>query len=326
MSLPDKPPTRRRLRIVLVTLGLLMVLLLTVAGAIWSGYRAGLDERQTQSQATLTVELKKQYDLGMADLAAGRSDMARQRFEYILGKDPGYPGAAQRLTDASANVTGTPTPTALPSPTVPTPVPATPSPATTDVDPASLLSQAQQSSAAKNWDGAIEKLSQLRALAPTYEVAQVDGMLFVALRNRGVARIDGTDLEGGIFDLNQAEAFDKLDQDASSHRVWARYYLDAQSFWGLNWAKTVQLLSDLHGFAPYFHDTAAKLREARINYAAQLSSADKYCEAADQYSAAQTLAPTADIADKLTAAQAKCASSPTPGTPAPGTPAATAKP
>jgi len=325
MSLPEKTPPNRRLRIVLVALGAVIVLLLTAGGAIWGGFQAGLDQRRKEAQATLTVELKKQYDLGIADLAAGRSDMARQRFEYILGKDPSYPGAAQRLTEASTPVAITPTATALPSPLPPTAA-ATPGPAATDVDAAALLAQAQQSSAAKNWDAAIETLSQLRALDPTYEVAQVDRMLFVALRNRGVARIDGTDLEGGIFDLNQAEAFDKLDQDASSHRVWARYYLDAQSYWGLNWAKTVQLLNDLHGFAPYFHDTAAKLREARLSYAAQLYSANQYCEAADQYTAAQTLQATADVADKLTAAQAKCATSPTPGTPAPGSPTETPKP
>jgi tetratricopeptide (TPR) repeat protein len=323
MSLPENTPApRRRLPYVFIAIGVIVILLLTVGGAIWGGYQAGIDERQKQSQATLTVELKKQYDLGVTDLAAGHSELARQRFEYILSHDPNYPGAMQKLTEASEVLQVTPTATALPAPIVSI----SPTPATTGENTASVFALAQQSSAAKNWDDAIRKLSQVRALDPNYETAQVDQMMFTALRNRGVAHIDGTDLEGGIFDLNQAEAFGKLDQDASSHRIWARYYLDAQSYWGLNWPKTIQLLNDLHGFAPYFHDTAAKLREARITYAAQLSTAEKYCDAVAQYTEAQTLAPKPDTADKLSAAQAKCASAPTPGTPAAGEPTSTPKP
>lgn len=327
MSVPENTPApRRRLRFVLIAISLLAILLLMAAGAIWGGYRAGLDQRQRQAQATQTVELKKQYDLGLTDLAAGHSELARQRFEYILSIDPNYPGASQKLIEAQVDLQITPTDLPSPSPSpAPAATAATPSPAAAGADPASILALAQRSSAAKNWDDAIEKLSQVRALDPNYQTAQVDLMMFTALRNRGVARIDGTDLEGGIFDLNQAEAFGKLDQDASSHRIWARYYLDAMSYWELNWPKTIQLLDDLHGFAPYFHDTPAKLREARLDYAAQLITANKYCDAAHQYQEAQTLAPTADVADKLAAAQAKCVPTPGPGTPEAGTATATPK-
>jgi tetratricopeptide (TPR) repeat protein len=315
MSLPENPPTKRRwLPIVLIGLGVLVVLVLTAGLAIWGGYQTGLKEHQIQVQATRTAELRTQYDLGVADLSAGNNDLAQQRFEYILSIDPNYPGAAEKLIEAKVVLQITPSATSLPLPTV-TPVPT----GAAGPDPASLLAQAQQSSDGKNWDDVIQKLSDLRALDPTYQPAAVDKLLFTALRNRGVARIDGKELESGIFDLNQAETLGALDTDAKSRRIWARYYLDAMSYWGLNWGKTVDLLGQLHSFAPYFHDTAAKLYEAHLNYAAQLVAAKNFCDAASQYAEAQALSPAPAVAEKQAAAQAQCVPTPTGGGGTPGT-------
>lgn len=308
-STANTPAPRRRLPLFVIGICLVGLLLLVIGGAIWGGYKAGLNQRQSEWQATVTADLKNQYDLGLADLAAGRYELANKRFEYILSLDPNYPGAAEKLIQTKVNLQITPTVTPLPLPTaVATPLVTTP-----QENPGSILALAQQSQAAKNWDDVILKLTQVRALDPNYEAAQVDQMLFAALRNRGVARIDAKDLEEGIFDLNQAEALGKLDQDAKSRRLWARYYLDGMSYWGLNWQKTVELLGELHSFAPYFHDTAAKLHEAQLSYAAQLTTAGNYCEAAKQYADAQALSPAQAIADKLAAVQAKCVATPAAG-------------
>jgi tetratricopeptide (TPR) repeat protein len=313
----DKTPTppRRRIPIVLTVIGVLAVLVLTLGVAIWGGYQSGLEQHQRQVLATQSAELKNQYDLGVADLAAGHNELAQQRFEFILGIDPNYPGAAEKLVEAKTVLQITPSPTPLPRPTV--------TPVTTGTDAAALMALAQQSSASQNWDEVIQRLSDLRAADPSFQPSEVDQLLFTALRNRGVARIQAKDLESGIFDLNQAEALGKLDTEAKSHRIWARYYLDAMSFWGLNWKKTVDLLSELYSFAPYFHDTATKLHDARLNYAAQLVAAKKYCEAATQYAEAQKLSPAQAVADKETAAQAQCVPTPVGGE---STPGATATP
>jgi tetratricopeptide (TPR) repeat protein len=307
MSSPDNSPAPRRWPSLLVIgISLVGILLLIIGGAVWKGYQAGLTEREQEWQATQAIELNKQYNLGLVDLAAGRYELAGERFEYILKIDPNYPGAADKLTEAKVAQQITPTITPLPSLTPLAPV-------TPAADPASIFALAQQSQAATNWDEAIQRLTQLRALDPTYKASQVDQMLFTALRNRGVARIQAKDLEGGIFDLNQAEALGKLDQDAKNHRLWARYYLDALSYWGLNWQKTVELLSELHSFAPYFQDTPAKLHEAQLNYAAQLTAAGDHCGAAEQYAAAQALSAVPAIADKLATAQVECIPTPADG-------------
>ncbi len=318
MSLEENPPLKsRRLPIFLIGIGLLALLVLTIGVAIWGGYQSGLKQHQLQAQATRSAELKTQFDLGVADLSAGNNEMAQQRFEYILSIDPGYPGAADKLEEAKVVLQITPSATLLPLPTV-TPLPV-PTAGSAGPDPASILAQAEQSSAAKNWDDVIQKVSDLRALDAKYQPAEVDKLLFTALRNRGVARIEGKELEGGIFDLNQAETLAPLDTDAKSHRLWARYYLDAMSFWGLDWKRTVDLLTELHSFAPYFQDTPARLYQAHLNYAAQLATGKNYCDAAAQYAAAQALSPAPAVAEKQAAAQAQCVPTPVGETGTPGT-------
>ncbi len=313
MSLQEDPlPTPRRWSsILLIVIGVLAVVVLSAGVAIWGGYQAGLKQHQSQAQATRSAELKTQYDLGVADLAAGHNELARQRFEYILGIEPNYPGAAEKLAEAKVVLQITPSTTPLPLPTL--------TPLAQGTDPASIFALAQQSSAGKNWDDVIQNLSDLRALDPAYKPAEVDKLLFTALRSRGVARIDTQQLESGIFDLNQAEALGTLDTDAKSHRLWARYYLDAMSFWGLDWGKTVQLLSELHTFAPYFYDSASRLYEARLKYAAQLEAGKHFCEAAAQYTEAQAQSPAPAVAEKLAAAQSQCVPTPVGGESTPDT-------
>src|SRR5690349_7767619 len=64
-------PLGRRLS--LIGLAVAALLLVVLAGAAYAGYQAGLSQRQTQFQATQAADLALQYDLGVADLAAGRN-------------------------------------------------------------------------------------------------------------------------------------------------------------------------------------------------------------------------------------------------------------
>ena len=79
----------------------------------------------------------------------------------------------------------------------------------------------------------------------TYHAAEVDGMYYMALRNRGVCKIYpqsyepnascatlNINLEGGIYDLTQAEQFGPLDATASALRTWARTVYHRRQFLG----------------------------------------------------------------------------------------------
>ena len=305
-SINETRPSPRALRrppLWQLGLGLVGVLALVIGGAAWAGYSVGQDQRTTQMQATLTADLKNQYELGLADLTAGHYSIAATRFEYVLQIDPRYPGAAEGLALArnALNIVASPTPQA--TPTLP--------PNVNGHDPAALLALAQQAAASENWDAVIAYLASLRVLDADYETVTVDGLLFEAMRARGVARIIGDQMELGITDLDQAEAFGVLDEEAANYRRWAKLYLAAQSYWGVNWERATLILQELYLIAPYFKDTAPKLYLATLKYAAQLDVAGDDCGAALNYAAAQALAPDPNVANTLATAQAACAFTPT---------------
>jgi tetratricopeptide (TPR) repeat protein len=300
MTSPTSParPARVARSLWLLGLSLACILLGVIGAAAYAGYQAGLSEHETQARATQAVELQLQYDLGVADLAAGRYELAAERFTYIVQRDPNYPGAAEKLAEARQAMQITPS--------VATSPPPTPS-----ADPAEIFALAERYYAENNWDGVITQVALLHTLDPNYEALQADQLLFEALRHRGVERIQGDAMEAGISDLNQAEAYGPLDAEAANLRLWATYYLAAQSYWGVNWEQTVGILQELHLLAPNFRDTSSKLYQATLNYAAQLSAAGDACGAAAQYANAQALLADPGVAEAQATAQANCLLTPT---------------
>jgi hypothetical protein len=127
-------------------------------------------------------------------------------------------------------------------------------------------------------------------------------------------------METGMYDLDQAEAIGPLDGEALNYRAWARLYLAASSYWGLDWRESMQILQQLYVLAPYFRDTSVRLYQATLNYADQLEKAGNACDAATHYAEAQVLSPDDQVADKLAAATAACAETPTPNASASATP------
>jgi|SRR5579859_120054 len=304
---PMPVPLRLGRQLPLIGLGIVVMVLVILAGAGYAGYEAGLTQRDSQARATQAADLDQQYQLGLADIAAGRYPVAQARFEYILQLDPQYRDAGQKLAQVRLAMAVTPTPTRAPATVTPSPTIA----ATQSHEAADLFAQAQTQFAAGDWDGVVSTLSRLRAVDATYEAVKANGMLYVAYRNRGVAQISGSDIESGMFDLDKAAAIGPLDSEALNYRAWGRLYLAAQSFWGLNWGQAMEILQQLHLIAPYFHDTSALLYTATVNYADQLAHSGDNCGAAQHYAEAQALKPDPKIAEKLATATTDCALTPT---------------
>ena len=66
-------------------------------------------------------------------------------------------------------------------------------------------------------------------------------MYYFALRNYGVNLIQNQgDLEGGIYQLTLAERFAPIDSTAAALRDGARAYIQAASYFGINWASAVE--------------------------------------------------------------------------------------
>jgi tetratricopeptide (TPR) repeat protein len=233
---------------------------------------------------------------------AGQFAVAKQHFEYIIQNYPNYPGVKSAYTDLLLRMMITPSPTPTLTPTI-TPTPDMRSIDQVYSDVTGLLSSTNANLCATNWDDVITKLDTLRKDDIAYHAAEVDGMYYIALRNRGVCKIYpqsyepnstcaslNINLEGGIYDLTQAERFGPLDSNALALRTWARTYITGASFWDQDWPQAINYFNQVMANYPNLADascTTAKerIRQAGLGYAQQLIYKGDYCGAEKQLAA-----------------------------------------
>jgi tetratricopeptide (TPR) repeat protein len=265
--------------------GLILVALLSAFG----GYNSGIRLRQEAEIAQVGSTADEQFQLGLQDMQAGHFDLARQRFEYVIELNPGYPGVTEKLAEVLLYINATATPTPVPTPTI------TPTPDTRNVQ--QLFTQAQQDLANSEWSTAIDTLLALRKADPVYQPVWVDDMLYVSFRNRGRDKIlQEADLEGGIYDLTVAGQFGLLDYDSKSLQDWARLYLTGASFWELDWAQAVFYFAQIAPALPNLRDgsgwtAAERYRLALIGYGEDLIEKEEYCDAQEQLELALSMGP-----------------------------------
>ncbi|MCW5873079.1 MAG: hypothetical protein KIS88_00375 [Anaerolineales bacterium] len=292
-SAPVKPPRRGRRWVFGLIVGFIMVVGLAALG----GMQAGISSRTSAEGMTRAIEAETQFQLAQSDLEAGRCDLARQRFEYVTELNPSHPGLVTALSQAVLCTTGTATPQpgeeSGPTPT----------PDMRGQDQA--YSDAQAQLAARSWDQLLLTLDTLRTNFPDFHPIEVDGMYYVALRNRGVMRIlpPVGDLEGGIYDLNRAAQVGPLDSEAIMYRQWAVSYIVGQSFWEVDWEQAVFYFQPLVAAAPNLHDISYFTVQERYNIAAagysldlvdraeRLTRDDHWCQADELMRRAAELAP-----------------------------------
>ncbi len=291
ISVIQKPESEERpkrspwwLRVVIGVIGLIIV-----AGiGAFGGYRSGIQQRIDLESTELAFKVQEQFELGVQDLEAGRFDIARQRFEFVIQNDPDYPGVTELLAQTLLELNTTATATPVPTPTL------TPTPDLRDAE--DLFFQAEGLLASGEWSQALETLDTLRKKQPDFMAVAVDGMYYVALRNRGVEQIQGGFLEVGMYDLSRAELFGPLDRDAQAWRSWARLYVNGASYWEVNWAQAIAFFSELALAAPNLRDQAnwtatERLRIALIRFGDQFAQAEDWCSAREQYDAALAMQP-----------------------------------
>jgi tetratricopeptide (TPR) repeat protein len=298
----SNPSSGRRWRLLI---GLSLLALLAVAAAsAFGGYFSGIDRRTSFESTQVAQQVSEQYQLGLQDLESRRYELARQRFEYVIQLDPAYPGVTDQLALVLLELNTTATPTLVPSPTL------TPTPDTRGAE--ELFSQAQVMLADARWTEAIDTLLKLRKAEPAFQAVEVDSMLYVALRNRGVERILAeSDLEGGTYDLALAERFGPLDVEADNYRTWANLYVTGASFWGLDWEQAIFYFGQLLQVAPNLRDATTltaseRYRLALLKYGDFLAESGDWCSAQDKYEEAYNFGSDPSIEPTMSHAAAEC--------------------
>ncbi|NJD60409.1 MAG: hypothetical protein C3F13_01965 [Anaerolineales bacterium] len=282
-EIPEAPagsPKGRRLWILWAFVAVLLLALIA-GGSAFAGYNSAVSERERYQSTLVAGEAANQYILAQQDIAQGNFDRARQRLEFIIEIDPNYPDASNQLAYVltQQRITATPTFAAMPT--------GTPTPDYRGRD--DLLAQAQSQLLGRDWTGAIDTLLLLRKNYPDYLAVKVDGMLFVALRNRGIDKISQMhDLEGGNYDLTLAERFGPLDAEARNWRDWADLYIRGASFWDVDWAQAVYYFSQLANAAPNLMDASgwtasSRYMDALLGYGDWFALNGQWCDAQAQY-------------------------------------------
>jgi tetratricopeptide (TPR) repeat protein len=280
--------------------GLVLIVLIIVG--ILGGYASGMGKRYAAQGTLVNGQYLEQYQLGVQAVNAGQYDIAKKHFEYIIQNYPNYPGVKSAYTDLLLRMMITPSVTPSPTPTI-TPTPDMRSIDQVFSDVTGLLSASSANLCSRNWDDIITKLDTLRKDDITYHAAEVDGMYYMALRNRGVCKIYpqayepnascadlNINLEGGIYDLTQAERFGPLDATASALRTWARTYITGSSFWDQDWTQVLNYFGQVMANYPNLSDSTCtsaseRFRQATLGYAQQLLDKGDYCGAEEQFAA-----------------------------------------
>ena len=271
-DMPVKKPARWK-SILISVLGFL--LLIGLGG--FGGYRSGVGTRVNAEEAIMTTQLSEQFSFALVDIQFGRYENARQRLEYIIQRDPNFPGAQEKLTEVLV-LSSIPTPTAAPTAT-----------ATPDFSGAeNAFIRAQELTRAQDWNGALTALDTVRKLDPNYKAAQVDGMYYFALRNKGHDLITKEgNLEGGIYYITLAERFGPLDNTAKGLRDGARAYMVGASFWELNWEQAVDNFETVAAGWPSMWDGTMTASQryfiASVRLADELFVKLDYCAAYEKY-------------------------------------------
>lgn len=257
------------------------------------------------------LSLSDQFDLGVTDLEAKRYEVARQRFEFIFQQDPNYPGLQEKMATVLTILYATATPTPVtPTPVIPT-ITLTP---TRDLRPVQdRFGQILDDLSNSAWSTAIDALVALRKEEPGFEATRLDGMLYLALRQRGVAKIyQESNLEGGIYDLSLAENFGPLDLEAEVARNMARLYLYGSSFWEAYPERAVYYFGEVASAMPYLRDASGwtateRYRGALIQYGDQLGQSGDWCGAWEQYQLAAAIRADGDLTGRMENASSQCA-------------------
>jgi tetratricopeptide (TPR) repeat protein len=262
-----------------------------IVAAGLGGVYAGLQDRTADQQA----QADKFYEEGIANRAAGKLQLAKADFEYVLRINPSYPGAAEQVQQLVDLLTVKPT--------------STPSAVQVNVTE-QLYQTGLEAYQQRKWQRAIEIFTQVRALDPAYKKDQIAQMTYQAALTYGQQLLKEDRLEEAIAYLDQAAYLKLLPAETEAEVTYARMYITARDYWNVNWEKAIESFGELYQIGPGYRDTAARYVEAYIQYGDERTRAGDPCMAETQYQEALKLRPDAQLQTKADKSKQDCLTAP----------------
>jgi hypothetical protein len=296
----------RAVGVVLVVAALLAAFYGAVAYAAW---QRGQTLRSEKARTQLQEEMVRQMSLARGDIEAGNYTLAERRLEWVLQRDPNYPGArtlyeqaqtrsSQLLTPQPPEVTPAPPPTPLPTPTAAEPAGAT--------DPGQELARLQRLLADEQWESAITAVAAFQSQFPNYERSQTDRMLYEANIGYGLRLLRTPQVELGLFYLGQAERLGDLPEEVADQQFWGELYLLAIGFYGVDWGAATFYFRDLCRAAPFFQNACDRLHESLVAHGDLYAELEDWCPAVERYREAQQERQSTAVRQKLDEAFTNC--------------------
>lgn len=247
--------------LLLLSIALTTAFLFVVAGYL--GVKHGFSARVR----LIEKQSWEHYNKGEIYLQEGNIELAIAEFEESLRLNPDNKDALEKLKKLRAMRKQTPSPTAP----------------TLEKALGGMLDEARRLYDQGNWEEAITALENLRALAPDFEKTAVSELLSSAYFEAGKARVAADQMEQGVRYFNKALEIIPDEPRVKAEKEKASLYIEALSYWGADWDKTLETLQKLHELDPGYKDVATKIKEAHLEYARVLAYLGNWCDAEAQY-------------------------------------------
>ncbi len=257
---------------------------LLVPGAL--GFMAGYNELQAQNHENAIQHFQR----GLGYLAENYPELAYTEFEIAVKYDPGYQPAHDKLREMQGTM----------------PQAGTPGPQEENRVAAALFDEANDLVSKKQWDDAINRLEQLRALNTGYRSQEANDLLFQAYVAGGKAATAANQIELGRERFEAALTIRPGDPDTVHQRDLAALYLDGQQAAGYKWDVAISKFSDLYKQDPNYDDVKQRLVDAYVQYGDTAMKQNASCLAVREYDGALAIVKDNQISDKRTQAMSAC--------------------
>ncbi len=269
---------------------LMLALIVCVGGSVLIpgglGFFAGYGQLQAQNHENAIQHFQR----GLGYLAENYPELAYTEFQIALRYDGSYEPAREKLLELQPAVGAM----------------GTPGPAEEDLVAAALFDEAQVLITNKEWNSALNRLEQLRALKPSYRPTEATDLLYQAYVASGTEAVAATQIELARERFDAALALRGGDAEVQRQRDLAVLYLDGQQAVGYKWDVAVQKFAALYQLEPNYDDVKTRLVDAYNQYGDLAMKQSAWCLAAKEYDGALAIVKDPQISDKRTQAMGLC--------------------